>query len=234
MSVVLEAAPVEAHHLPGVRRGPEDVVGEEPVTVVGRLLRDLGAADRPVPDERRHAVERARRGGEALERGAVLALPVDVLLAPEPAQQGVVLDRERDAVADVLAEPRVDRTGVAAAHHQVQPAVAEVLERGVVLGDPDRVRGGDQRRGRGQLEPLGLRRDVGERRRRRARHERRVVVLAGREDVEPDLLGLLRDRDRVLDALVLGDGAARGRVRGHVTDGEDAELHETSPPCDPT
>src|SRR3712207_7481361 len=31
--------------------------------------------------------------------------------------------------------------------------------------------------------------------RRRGRHEGRVVVLAGREHVEPDLLGLERDRD---------------------------------------
>ena len=73
--------------------------------------------------------------GEALERRAELALPVDVLLAPEPAQQCVVLDGERDALADVLAEPRVDRAGVAAAEHQVHPAVEQVLERRVVLGD---------------------------------------------------------------------------------------------------
>jgi hypothetical protein len=52
-----------------------------------------------------------------------------------------------------------------------------------------------------------------------------VVVLARREDVEPDLFGLAGDRDRRLDALVLGGGAACGRVGGDVADREDPELH---------
>ena len=46
-----------------------------------------------------------------------------------------------------------------------------------------------------------------------------------RDDVEAHLLGLLRDRDGGLDPLVLGRGAAVGRIGGDVTDGEDAELH---------
>ena len=60
VAVVLEAAAVELDHPLGVRGRPEDVVGEEAVAVVGRLLGDLGAADRAVPDERGDAVERAR------------------------------------------------------------------------------------------------------------------------------------------------------------------------------
>jgi len=51
------------------------------------------------------------------------------------------------------------------------------------------------------------------------------VVLADGDDVEPDLLGLLRDRDGRLDALVLGGRATGGRVGGDVADAEDAELH---------
>jgi hypothetical protein len=87
--------------------GPEDVVREEAVAVVGGLLGDLGRADRAVPDERRDAVERARGRGEALQRRAELALPVDDVLTPQLVQQRVVLDREQ-ALTDVLAEPGVD------------------------------------------------------------------------------------------------------------------------------
>ena len=183
-----------------------------------------------MPDERRHAVQRARRRGEALQRRAELALPVDDVLAPQPVQQRVVLDGERDALADVLAEPRVDRAGVAAAHHQVDPAVREVLEHRVVLGDLHRVVGGDQGGGRRQDQVLGAGRDVAEHRRRRRRDERRVVVLAGREDVEADLLGLQRDGDHRLDPLVLGRRPSGRRVGGDVTDGEDPELHMGSLP----
>ena len=229
VAVVLEAAAVEVDHPLGVRRRPEDVVGEEAVAVVRRLLGDLGGADRAVPDEGGYAVERPRRGGEALQRRAELALPVDDVLAPEAVEQVVVLDRELDAVADVLAEPGIDRAGVAAAHHQVDAAVGEVLELGVVLGDQHRVGRRDQRGRRRQDDALGLGGDVGQRGGRRGRDERRVVVLAERDDVEPDLLGLLRDRDRRLDPLVLGRRPARRRVGRHVAHGEDADLHVSHP-----
>jgi hypothetical protein len=67
-----------------------------------------------------------------------------------------------------------------------------VLQTGVVLGDPDGiVRGDEGRRGR-QLQSAGLRGDVGEQDGRvRRRGERRVVVLAGREDVQADLPAFL-------------------------------------------
>jgi hypothetical protein len=50
-------------------------------------------------------------------------------------------------------------------------------------------------------------------------------MLAGREDVEADLLGLLRDDRHRLDPLVPGRGPARNRVGGDIADGEDPELH---------
>jgi hypothetical protein len=228
VAVVLEAAPVEVDHLLGVGGRPEDVVVEEAVAVVRRLLGDLGAADRAVPDERRDAVERPRGRGEALERRPEAALPVDDVLAPEAVQQRVVLDREVDALPDVLAEPRVDRAGVAASHHQVDAAVGEVLELRVVLRDQHRIGRRDQRRRGGEDDALGLGADVGQRRRGRRGDERRVVVLAGRDDVEADVLGLPGDLDRGLDALVLGGRPARRRVRRHVADGEDPELHDHS------
>ena len=64
------------------------------------------------------------------------------------------------------------------------------------------------------MQPLGPGRDVAEHGGRRRRHERRVVVLAGREDVQPDLLGLQRDGHHRLDPLVLA--SASGRWSGPV------------------
>ena len=225
VAVVLEAPPVEADQLLEVVLRPEDVVREEAVTVVRGLLGDLGRADRAVPDERGDVVERARRGGEAAQRGAVPALPVDRLLPPQPAQQRVVLHGQRDAVPDVLAEPGVDRSGVAAAHRHIDPAVREMLQHREVLGDLHRVVRGDQCGGGGQDQALGARRDPAQHGGRRGGHERRVVVLAGGEHVEADLFGLERQRGHRLDALVLGGGPAGGGVCGHIADGEDPELH---------
>jgi hypothetical protein len=164
--VVLETPPVGLDHPLRVRRRPEDVVGEEPVAVVGRQFRDLRRTDRAVPHERRHVGERSRRQGEALQRCAEPALPVDDLLPPQSAQQAVVLDRQRDGVADVLTEPRVHRAGVTAPEHQVGPSAGQVLQDGEVLGDLDRVVGGDQGGGSRQDDALGLGRDVAEQRRR--------------------------------------------------------------------
>jgi hypothetical protein len=100
-----------------------------------------------------------------------------------------------------------------------------VLQHGVVLSDLHRVVGRDQRRGRREDQSLRLRGDVAEVRGRAARDEGRVVVLAGREDVETDLLGLERDPGHRLDPLVLARHAARRRVGSQVSDGEDTELH---------
>jgi hypothetical protein len=145
--------------------------------------------------------------------------------------QSTTSSRERDAVADVLAEPRVDRAGVAAAEHQVDAPVGQVLQHRVVLGDLHRVVRGDQRGGRRQQQPGRARRDEAEQRGGGGRHERRVVVLAGREDVHAHLLRLQRDGHHRLDPLRLGGRAARRRVGRDVTDGEDAELRPHLDPC---
>ena len=229
VTVVLEAGPVEPDQPLEVVGRPEDVVGEESVAVVRGLLGDLRAADRAVPDERRDAVQGPRRGGEGLQRRTELAFPVHHVLSPQPVQQVVVLDGQGQAVADVLAEPGIDRAGVAAAHHQVDPPVGEVLQHRVVLGDLDRVVGGDQGRRGGQDDLAGLRGDVAQQRGRRRRHERGIVVLAGGEDVQADLLGLERDGHHGLDPLGLAGRAAGGGIGGHITDGEDSELHALAP-----
>src|SRR5690606_13701676 len=64
VSVVREALPVQLDQALIVHLRPEDVVGEEAVTVVRGLLGDLGGADGAVPDERLDAVQRARCGRE--------------------------------------------------------------------------------------------------------------------------------------------------------------------------
>jgi hypothetical protein len=94
-----------------------------------------------------------------------------------------------------------------------------------VLSDLHRVIGRDQRGGCRQDQALGLRRDVPEQRGRRRRNERRVVVLTGREHVQADFLDLLRDRHGGFDPLGLGRRPAGRRIRRHVTDSEDPELH---------
>src|SRR5699024_9162816 len=87
----------------------------------------------------------------------------------------------------------------------------------------------DQGGRRRQLQCRRLRGDIGQQNRWVCRsHERRIVVLAGGEDIETDLFGLLRDLHGVLDPLVFGDGGAVGGVGGDVPDGEDSEFHVCS------
>src|SRR5690606_516428 len=74
-------------------------------------------------------------------------------------------------------------------------------------------------------EALGLRRDRGEGSRRRGRPEGRVVVLAHCEDVQPDVLGVLRDGDRILYLLSFTRSLTCDRVACDVADGEKTELH---------
>src|SRR5947207_3069077 len=58
-------------------------------------------------------------------------------------------------------------------------------------------------------------------------------MLADGEDIQPDLLGLLRDPDDRVDPLRLARRLPRHRVAGDVTDREHPELHDPSPhtPC---
>ncbi|MCY1237069.1 hypothetical protein D9M72_497500 [compost metagenome] len=124
----------------------------------------------------------------------MLARPVHGVLVPEPAQQAVVLDGQFDAVLDVLAEPRVDRGRVAAAHHQVHAAVRQVLQHRKVFGDLYGVVGGDQGGSGGQDDSFRLRRDVGQCGGGGGREEGAVVVLANGVDVHTDLFDLLGNR----------------------------------------
>ena len=128
-------------------RWGEKVVDQEPVAVGGRLFRDLRAAGRRVPDERRRLVKGTRDGGETVEWRPEAAAPADFGLPPEMAQQRVVLQGQWQAHRLVLPEPWIDGRGVAPAEHQVHSSQGEVLEQCVLLSQPDRIVGRDQRRG---------------------------------------------------------------------------------------
>src|SRR5262249_35071000 len=87
----------------------------------------------------------------------------------------------------------------------------------------------DQRGRRGDDQLLRGGRDVGQQRGRRGGEERRVVVLADREHVQPDLFGLLGDLGDRRDPFGLAGRLPRYRVPGDVTDREDPELHAMPP-----
>jgi len=100
-----------------------------------------------------------------------------------------------------------------------------MLEHRVVLGDLHRIVGRDQGRRSREDQPLGPRGDVAEHRGGGGRHERRVVVLAGGEHVQTDLLGLEGNGDHRLDPLGLAWRATGGGIGSDVADAEDPELH---------
>lgn len=60
VTVIFVAFPVQLNHALRVFLRPEDVVVEEAVAVVRRLLRNFGSTDAAVPYERGNTVERAR------------------------------------------------------------------------------------------------------------------------------------------------------------------------------
>ena len=132
-----------------------------------------------------------------------------------------MFDRQRNGGTDVLPEPRVDGPGIAATQHYVGAATGQVLEHAEVLGDLDRIVGGDQCRRRRQNDALGLRGDVSQQRGRRRRHEGRVVMLAGGEDIQADLFDFLRDGYGRTDPISFRRCNAGCRVRCDVSYGED-------------
>ena len=74
---------------------PEDVVVEEAVAVICRLLCNFGSTDAAVPYER----------GNTVERRAEVPRPVHMFFAPELMQQSIVLDSKIYALANIFAEP---------------------------------------------------------------------------------------------------------------------------------
>src|SRR5699024_8922628 len=178
MAIGFEAATVHANHLRDVFFIPEDIVVEVAIAIKCCLLCNLWRANRAMPDKRWDIIERERRGGISLQRGAEFTFPRNILLAPQAAQQVIIFNRQRDSLADVLAKPWVNRTGVAAAHHQIHASAGQVLQEGEVFGDFQWVIGGNQRSRRRQDEIFCLRCDITQVRGGRGWHKRWVVMLA--------------------------------------------------------
>ena len=111
--VVREPLAVQADQPLEVVLGPEDVVGEEAVAVVGGLFRDLRAADGAVPHERRHAVERPRRRGE--RPAAACGTGPPSRRRPRATARAAARSSRWPAgcPGGCPAEPRIDRAGVA-------------------------------------------------------------------------------------------------------------------------
>src|SRR5699024_6180686 len=127
VSISLEAVAEHAHHLRDVYFIPENIVVEVAVAEESYLLCNLWDADGTVPHKGSNIIEREWGGGITQQWGAEFSFPGDILLAPKTTQQMVIFNRKRDTFADVLAKPWVDRTSIAAAHHQIHAAAGKML-----------------------------------------------------------------------------------------------------------
>jgi hypothetical protein len=86
-----------------------------------------------VPDAGR-ARERAGQAGHRLERASELALPGDVLLPPQAAQQLVLLRELVPLLTGCDAEHGELAHLIALADHQLDASARELVDRGVILG----------------------------------------------------------------------------------------------------
>ncbi len=224
VSVVRPAGAVVVDQLGVIGHRLDDVGGEDRVAPQGGQLHRAFAGGAAVPDGGRLLMRTGERG-RAVERGPEAARPGDLLLAPQPAQQLVVLLLQRVLVVRIPAEEPPGLGGVALADGQLQPAAGELVDGGVVLGDPYRIEGGQH--GDGGEEPDAVRTggDRAQHRGRRAGQERRTVPLADAEGVEPQLLGQHGEFDDLLEAVVRGEEASGQRVRDVVDQSHDTEAH---------
>ena len=150
-----------------------------------------------MPDPGR-ARERTRQAGDRIERAAELALPGDVLLAPQPAQQLVLLRQLVPLLTEFDAEHRELAQLVALADHQLEAPAGELVDGGVVLGHPQRVEDGQHADPGLDPHPAGRRRDRAKNHGHPRRQERPGVPLAQGDRVEPEFLGLTGRRQRLL------------------------------------
>lgn len=171
----------------------------------------------------------ARHRRHVLQRGAELARPVDVFLAPQPPQQLVLLPLEVPLPLLVQAEEGEVGGVRALADDQFDPAAGELVEGGVVLGDPDRVQHGEDGDAGQQADAGGAggeRAEDGD----RGRAEERVgVPLADRERVQAEAFGRLGLRQHVAEAVGGGGGPSGERVRAVADEGEHLESHGFQP-----
>ena len=115
-----------------------DVGREQRVAPLRGQVGRRGARGAAVPDADR-VLQRARPRRERVERRPVRAGPRDVLLAEQAAQQLVVLGVAVPLVVVGVAEDPGLLLGVALADDDLDAPAGDDVERGVVLGDADRV-----------------------------------------------------------------------------------------------
>lgn len=221
---LFEPGAVQGDHLLDVFLVPEDVVVEEAVAVERGLFGDFRGADRAVPTR----TAGCRRGASAWRctRAAAreTAFPSRRRVRARGAAGGS--SRSRAGCPGGCPCRTRGRPGrCCRSPARVDAAVGQVLQHREVLGDLHRIVRGDERRRGRQMQCRGLRGDPAEHRGRRGRHEGRVVVLTGREDVESGssaasaifVIAVMRSCSVGMPT--------RGGVARHVADGEDAELH---------
>ncbi len=219
--------PVVAHQL-GVGLDRVGHVGrEQRVAVPGGQLDGVAARGAAVPDADR-LLQRPRPGLGLVQGRPEPALPGDLVLPPEPAEQLVALAVAVPLVLGGDVEQLLLRRPVALPDDQLEPPVGEVVEGGVVLERPHGVEQRQRRDAGEQADPARARGDVGEDHRRRRGEERPLVPLADREPVETELLGQHRVLDDAAEPFVRR-GCAPGAGVGPVRDQrEDEELHADS------
>jgi hypothetical protein len=206
---VLAAVVVDEHLVVGA--GLDRVGAEQRVTPPGGKRGGRQRGSRPVPDAGR-ASERPGQACHRIERAAELALPGDALLAPQAAQQLVLLRQLVPLLTRSHAEHRELAQLVALADHQLDAPARELVDGGVVLGHPERVK--DRQHADASLEPdaAGGRRDGPKDHGYPGGQERPGVPLADGDRIETELLGLTGRGYRLLKPVSGADKPAGHRV----------------------
>ncbi|CAH0327275.1 hypothetical protein SRABI128_05940 [Microbacterium sp. Bi128] len=207
-----------------------DRVGrEQRIAPLRRQRRRGQAGGGAVPDPRRPGEGPRRRGGGLGQRGAEPPGPRDVFLGPQLAEQGIFLREELPLVRQVQAEQRVLQHLIALADHQFQPAAAELVDRGVVLGDPHRVQHGQHRHAALQPDPGGDGGDGGEHGGGGGGDELTRVAFPDGEAVVAEALRPARGLHHLVEPVRGGDDLPGDRVLQVRDDVEDLEPHWVFP-----
>jgi hypothetical protein len=186
---------VDEHLVVGARL--DRVGAEQRIAPSGGQRGRRQGGGRAMPDPRRARIGPGQ-AGDRIERAAEPAFPGDVLLAPQAAQQLVLLRQLVPLLARRDAEHRELAQLVALADDQLDPPAGELVDGGVVLGHPERVQ--DRQHADPGLDPhpAGGGGDGAQDHGHPRRQERAGVALADGDRVEPELLGLAGRGQRLI------------------------------------
>jgi hypothetical protein len=155
-----------------------------------------------------------------------------VLALVELDQQIEFFGEQRVVILQRIAEQREGFDEGAAPGHDLGPAAGQIVERGKLLVDADRIVGGQDRDRARQADRIGAQRRCGQRHRRRGHRIVGTVMLAQPEEVEAELVGELDLLDEVLQPLLRADDLAGDRVLADVAECIEAEFHCRTLPLD--